>query len=144
MSKPDAPARELTPKELEIQAAEVAVQVIAAAGQAMEEKHGETAGTAYRQVVTGMGKKLQELLEWKAKAEDKILEMAAAPPKPKVTHIEWIKIDDDMEAKKEGYYLADGDSDTQLLYMDEDNNFRKRFEKCGGRIHIAGPLKIPN
>lgn len=140
MSNSEKPGRELTPEE----AAQLSVEVIAAAGRVLEEKHGADAGSAYRQVVTGMGKKLQELLEWKAKAELKILDLAAGPKIPKGTRIEWVKVDKYTRVEEAGYYVADGDSNTEVLSLEKGAAFKDVFGDSGGNLHVAGPFDVPN
>lgn len=140
MSNSEKPGRELTPEE----AARLSVEVIAAAGQAVEEKHGADAGAAYRQVVTGMGRKLQELLEWKAKAENKILELGAkAQPKLTKTHIEWIRVTCGMKAEANGCYVADGEEDTEISNLRKGDSLEDVFQDCGDNLHIAGPFDLP-
>lgn len=83
---------------------------------------------------------VEALREWRAKAEDKILELAAAPAKPKGTHIEWIKVTDGMEAKADGYYTGDGEDEIETHHVPKGDEFSSYFEECGGNLHIAGPF----
>lgn len=126
-------------------AAELAVSVIAAAGQCLEEKCGKDAAQFYRETVLIMGQKLEESIEWRKKAELKILELAS---KNKLStpdiNIEWREIKENDKCEVDGYYMIDGSSDNVIVHFHRGNLLIAGGDGCGWNLHIAGPINLPN
>lgn len=126
----------------ENKAAELAVQAIMAAGKALEMEAGEEAASFFRHVVRTMGDRLQSELEWRSKAEAKILELASQPRTTiNTTTVHWIKVDGTTVCKAFGMYVVDGDNDSAIQTFDVGDKFLGSCGDCGGNIHVAGPFE---